>query len=138
MDRLNYIFGGISSDFAYPLPWNQAANYLVSSLAHPVYAYLDTETAFHTEWKNLFPSRRIWGGGAASPSNLDSVAEEDVEMDLENALDEEVERPDREEDERQVARALARGEKSAVIGKRLKEQEEKKEQENPYLHPTPS
>ena len=34
-----------------------------------------------------------------------------------------------------LARALARGEKSAVIGKKLKEQEEKKEQDSPYLHP---
>ena len=97
---------------------------------------LTRRTAFQTEWKFLFPSRKILGGGAASSSNLDSVAEEDFEdMELEHALDHEVERADREEDERQVARALARGEKSAVIGKKLKEQEEKKEQDSPYLHP---
>ena len=116
-----------------PTPWQTAATYLVAATGHPIYAYLDHETAFHTEWKSLFPSRRILGGGAAASENLEPVAEEDFDdMDLENALDREV---DREEDEQQVARALARGEKSAEIGKRLKEQKEKAEQDSPYLHP---
>ena len=126
----------IASKVILPTPWQTAATYLVAATGHPIYAYLDHETAFHTEWKSLFPSRRILGGGAAASENLEPVAEEDFDddMNLENALDREV---DREEDEQQVARALARGEKSAEIGKRLKEQKEKTEleQDSPYLHP---
>ena len=90
----------VASRVILPTPWQQAANFLVSSLAHPVYAYLDEETAFQTEWKFLFPSRRILGGGAAASSNLDSVAEDDFEdMEIEHALQQDVEPADREEDE---------------------------------------